>query len=69
MRKQPKPVESHIFDGMEAAVEEQAQSAAEYSGEELTKRLIEPRPAIDGRTGKMERESPLFFGTIHPTLF
>jgi hypothetical protein len=54
---------------MESAVEAQAQAAAEYTGEELTKRLIEPRPAIDGRTGKMERESPLFFGTIHPTLF
>ena len=64
-----KPVESHIFAGMETAVEDQAQAAAVYSGEELTKRLLEPRAAIDAKTGRLERDSPLFFGTIHPTLF
>ena len=37
MKRTSKPVESHIFAGMETAVEEQAQAAAVYSGEELTK--------------------------------
>ena len=64
-----KPVESHIFAGMETAVEDQAQAAAVYSGEGLTKKLVEARPSIDRRTAAMEMDSPLFFGTIHPTLF
>ena len=68
-RQLVKPVESHIFAGMETAVEDQAQAAAVYSGEELTKKLVEARPSIDRRTAAMEMDSPLFFGTIHPTLF
>ena len=64
-----RPVESHIFAGMETAVSDQAQAAAVYSGEELTRKLVEDRPSIDRRTAAMEMDSPLFFGTIHPTLF
>jgi len=69
MKRTVKPVESHIFAGMETAVEEQAQAAAVYSGEELTKRMLEARPSIDARAGSMENDSPLFYGKINPTLF
>ena len=69
MKRTVKPVESHIFAGMETAVEEQAQAAAVYSGEELTKRMLEARPSIDARAGQMEENSPLFYGKINPTLF
>ena len=64
-----KPVESHTFAGMETAVEEQSKAAALYTAEELTSRLIEARPSIDAKTRAIETDSPLFFGTIHPTLF
>jgi hypothetical protein len=54
---------------MDTAVEEQSKAAALYTAEELTKRLIEARPSIDVKTRAIETDSPLFFGTIHPTLF
>ena len=69
MLRKVKPVESHTLAGMETAVAEQSKAAALYSAEELSARLIEDRPSIDAKTGEMERNSPLFFGTIHPTLF
>ena len=49
--------------------EEQAESAAKLEAETLTARMIEPRPSIDAAAGKIESDSPLFYGTIHPTLF
>ena len=64
-----KPVESHTFAGMADAVAHQAQAAAEYSADELTARLLEPRKSIDGKTQAIENDSPLFFGVINPTLF
>jgi hypothetical protein len=64
-----RPVESHTFAGMETAVEEQSKAAALYTAEELTSRLIESRPSIDAKTRAIETDSPLFFGTIHKTLF
>lgn len=67
--KKPRPVESHTFAGMEAAVEEQAAAAAVYQGEELTAKMREPLANIDKATGDMEQNSPLFFGALHPTLF
>ena len=69
MAKRIKPVESHIFAGMETAVEEQAQAAAEYSGQELTAKLLEPLGSIDSKAARMEEDSPLFFGKVNPTLF
>jgi hypothetical protein len=57
------------FAGMETAVTEQAQAAAEYSAEELTARLLEPRKSIDAKTQAIENDSPLFYGVINPTLF
>ena len=50
-------VESHTFAGMETAVEEQSKAAAIYTAEELTKRLIEPRPAIDAKIWRQSREN------------
>lgn len=68
MRK-ARPVESLIFDGMETAVRLQAEAAEVSIGNELTKRLLEPRQSINSRTRAIETDSPLFYGTIHPTLF
>lgn len=65
----PRPVESHVFAGMEQAVEAQAEAAAVQTAAELTARLVEDRPSIDAKAGKMERDSPLFYGIIEPTLF
>lgn len=69
MRKQPRQVESHTFAGMETAVAEQAIAAGEYQGEELSAMMRRPLKDVSARAGEIERESPLFFGTVHPTLF
>ena len=70
MKRSARPVESHTFAGMETAVTAQAEAAALYTAEELTKRLLEDRQSIDRATGEMERHSPLFHGTgSNPTLF
>jgi len=56
--------------GMEAAEREAEEVRQQAEAAELTARLLEPRPRIDGKVGKMERESPLFHGTgSNPTLF
>jgi hypothetical protein len=67
--KRRRPVESHTFAGMETAVSEQSQAAAQYQADELSAKLLEPLGDINHRAGKLERESPLFFGQVHPTLF
>jgi hypothetical protein len=54
---------------MESDVKLQAEAAAEYQGEELTAKLLEPRPSINAAAGRMEQDAPLFFGVIQPTLF
>ena len=69
MRRKPRPVESHTFAGMEAAVQLQAQAAGEYQAEELTAKLLEPLGDINRKAGKIERESPLFYGKVEQTLF
>ena len=69
MKKTTKPVQSCTFAGMEAAVSEQAESAAKLEAETLTARMIEPRPSNDAAAGRMEQDAPLFFGVIQPTLF
>jgi hypothetical protein len=70
MRKtKSKPVESHIFAGMASAVAAQAQAAGEKQAEELTAKLLEPLADINHRAGELERDSPLFFGKVQPTLF
>lgn len=72
MRKQTKTVESHIFAGMEEHVRAQQEAAGAYQGELLTAELLRPIEAKRTGTGspeEMEREAPLFFGTIHNKLF
>jgi hypothetical protein len=71
MSKQRKyqPVHSHVFEGMEDAVTAQAMAAAEMTAEKLSEKMLEPIGDVSGKSGRMERESPLFFGSIHPTLF
>ena len=70
MRKtKSKPVESHIFSGMASAVAHQAQAAGEKQAEELSAKLLEPLGNINHRAGELERDSPLFFGKVQPTLF
>jgi hypothetical protein len=64
-----RPVESHTFAGMETAVEEQSKAAAIQTAADLTAKLLEPRPSIDAAAGRMEQDAPLFYGTIHRTLF
>ena len=64
-----RPVESHTFTGMETAVEEQSKAAAIQTAADLTAKLLEPRPSIDAAAGRMEQDAPLFYGTIHATLF
>jgi len=66
--KKSKP-ESHIFSGMVSAVAAQAQAAGEKQAEELTAKLLEPLGNINHRAGELERDSPLFFGKVQPTLF
>jgi len=67
--RKAKLIQSHTFAGMETAVAQQAEAAAVYQGEELTAKLLEPRPSIDAKAGEMERDSPLFYGKVQPTLF
>lgn len=68
-RKQARPVESHDLPGFTVAIREQAEAAAQYQGEELTAKLLEPLGNISHRAGDMENDSPLFFGKVNPTLF
>lgn len=69
MRRQLRPVESHDLPGMTDAIRSQEAAAAEYRGEELTAELVQPLGDISKKTGDMERNSPLFAGTLQPTLF
>ena len=68
MRK-AKPVESHTFAGMEQDVRLQSEAAAVHQAEELSAKLLEPRPSISAKAGEMERNAPLFYGKVEPTLF
>jgi len=55
--------------GLDAADREAEEARQQGEAAELTARLLEPRPTIDEKVGKMERESPLFDGTgDNPTL-
>lgn len=59
-----------VFDGMAEAYEEQKTAAAQVSGEQLTQKLREPGKDISAVSGRIERDSPLFYGTgENPLLF
>lgn len=64
-----KPVESHVFDGMDLAVREQAEAAAKHQAEELTAEMLKPLGDINTKAGRIETDSPLFYGKVNPTLF
>jgi hypothetical protein len=63
------PIHVMTFAGMETAVELQAEAAAQYQGEELTSKLLEPLGDINHRAARMEEDSPLFYGKVNATLF
>lgn len=63
------PVHLMTFAGMEQDVIAQAESAAALEGEELTRRMREPLGDVSAKAGRIENDSPLFFGKINPTLF
>ena len=56
--------------GMESADQDRAEARAIAESEELTAELLKPKADISRKSGKLERESPLFWGTgDSPTLF
>ena len=63
------PVHVYTLAGMEGSDQQREEARQLQQAEELTARLIEARPSIDAKAGEMEANSPLFYGTIHPTLF
>ena len=65
-----RPEDSLTFAGLETCDEDRAKAAALSLADDLTERLREPGRDISARSGRMERESPLFFGTGgNPSLF
>ena len=63
------PIASFALPGMEAVEQERAAAAAEQQGKDLTEAMLRTVD-ISGKSGKMEREAPLFFGTgENPLLF
>ena len=72
MRK-PNPVrpeDSLAFSGLETVDQDRADALAAAQAEELTAELRRPLNDISAKAGRMERESPLFYGTgDNPTLW
>ena len=59
-----------FFAGMESAGADRKQARAEFEGEELTAELLKPGKDISSKSGRIERDSPLFYGSgANPTLF
>ena len=56
-------VHAMAFPGMEAAAHKAEEARQQAEAAELPAKPLEPRPSIDEKVGKIERESPLFFGT------
>jgi hypothetical protein len=46
-----------------------AEHAAAYSGAELADKMRSPLADVSKMTREIENDSPLFYGTINPTLF
>jgi hypothetical protein len=65
-----RPEDSLTFAGLETCDEDRAKAAALSMREEMETRLRSTRGDISAKAGRMERESPLFFGTgDNPGLF
>ena len=58
-----RPEDSLTFAGLETCDEDRAKAAALSMREEMETRLRSTRGDISAKAGRMERESPLFFGT------
>lgn len=59
-----------FFEAMGDVAADRAEALAEAQGEELTVAMLKPKADISAKAGRIERESPLFFGTgENPTLF
>jgi hypothetical protein len=54
---------------METADQERAEALAVAQAEELTAEMRRPLKDISRQAGEMERNAPLFYGQITPTLF
>lgn len=67
--KRTAPIESLALPGMTQDIEHQAEAAAEYSGEQLTAKMREALADVSKMARQIETDAPLFYGTIHPTLF
>ena len=65
-----KEIESLPLMGMEQTDKERAEALGIAEAERLTEILHSKKGDVSDRAGKMERESPLFFGAgENPTLF
>ena len=65
-----KIVESLPLAGMESADLERLEALAVAQAAELTALMREPLADVSRKAGRMERESPLFFGSgENPSLF
>jgi cytochrome c biogenesis protein ResB len=59
-----------FFEVMGNVAQDRAEARAEAEGQELTERMQQPGRSVSAKAGRMERESPLFFGTgENPGLF
>lgn len=64
------PEDSYTLAGMETADADRETIRQLTQAAELTAKMREPGRDISARSGEMERNSPLFFGTgDNPTLF
>lgn len=65
-----RPEDSLPLAGMHTADTDRAKARGEAEGAELSAEIRRPLRDISDAAGKMERSSPLFFGTgDNPTLF
>ena len=64
------PSHTMALAGMETADADREAARQLAQAEELTAAMRQPRASISAKAGRMERESPLFFGTgANPLLF
>lgn len=67
---QLRPEDSLPIPCMESADRDRAQARAEAEGAELSAEIRRPIRDVSEAAGRIERDSPLFFGTgDNPTLF
>ena len=69
MRKPIRPEDSLSFAGLETVDRDRAEALAVAQAEELTAEMRRPLGDVSRKAGEMERNAPLFFGSVHPTLF